>query len=264
MLFAEPTVLHSPNKDGRHWLTVADVPSMQLLPVAPNHCRVGHFLAKIIAAKLARLAEEPLELVVTRADVMAVDSLAAFPEIEGEAGDVRVVLAYLPGPEGEPDSGEEGLFLTPQPPANWSSSYDAWITFAGRALGMDAPEAVVDAACYEQEFAAASIAFQGTLPKLRQRYLAGLGSVNLGLKVGLATRFGGTEFVWVRPVDWGDAANVTCVLESQPRNCKGYVYGQEIVLAPSRFLDYLMGSQTHGIIERGNTHRIAENYGLIV
>ena len=268
LVFDEPVVLHSQNEDGRHWLTIVEMPSIQLWPVAANHCRVGHFLAKIIVAKLARLEAEPFELMLTRADVAEVRSLASFPELDGEAADVHLVLRYEPEPDSN-DSESEGrddvpYFLTPQPPDNWSSGYDAWITFAGRALGMDAPEPILDPTCYEQELAAATTAFQRKIPDLRTRFLAGLGSLKLGLKVGLATRFGGMEYVWVRPVNWHNNASVKCILESQPRNCKGYKYGQELVLGPSQFLDYLIGSETTGIVERGGTQRIAENYGLII
>jgi hypothetical protein len=75
MLFDRPTVFHSIQADGRHWLTTMDLPSMQVLPVARNHCRVGHFIATLLSAKLAGLETEiPGEITLTRKDVAAVAS----------------------------------------------------------------------------------------------------------------------------------------------------------------------------------------------
>lgn len=268
MFFDEAMVIHSQHDDGRHWLTTVDVQSIQIWPVAPNHCRVGHFLAKVIAAKLATLSEDPSELVLTRADVGAVESLASCIELAGEAAEVRMSLIMRTGPAASGEDSEAGdessQFLTPQPPEQWTSSYDAWITFAGRSLGMDAPDAVLDPYAHVQEIESATSVFQQRLPSLRTRYLAGMGGLSLGFKVGLTTGSGGKEYVWVRPVDWQNEQLIQCILESEPHDCKGYQAGQTLSLSVADLSDYAVGSEEAGLVEPGVTQRIAENYGLII
>ncbi len=100
MLFNKPMVLHSKQADGRHWLTTIDMPPLQIWPVAENHCRVGHFLATLISAKLGSLKSD-------------------IPEVA------------MKGPEGSEDESEQDddppQFITPQPPLDWTGDYDKWI-----------------------------------------------------------------------------------------------------------------------------------------
>ncbi|MES3023736.1 MAG: hypothetical protein V4857_19390 [Pseudomonadota bacterium] len=271
MLFSDPMVIHSQRGDGRHWFTTMDVPSLQIWPVAPNQCRVGHFLAKVIAGKLATLTEDATELVLTRADVAAVESLSDFSELIGEAADVRLRLLTQAGPgdsgsDKDDDEDDDGLggFITPQPPTDWTLGYDAWIVFAGRSLGMDAPESNVDPTGHEQDMAKASTEFQTRIQGLRTRFLAGMEGLNLGFKVVLTTDSGDKEYVWVRPIAWQDEKTVECILESEPYACKGYKHGQKLSLAVTDLFDYAIGSEEGGLVDGGVTQRIAEDYGLIL
>lgn len=259
-------VLHSRQDDGRHWLTTVDMPPLQIWPVAPNHCRVGHFLANLISAKLATLKSLPAELTLSRDDVAAVKSLVRYPELKDEAAEVRVRLVMMKGPadsataeEGEDDPVE---FVTPQPAADWKGDYDSWIVMIGRSLGVDVPTPDLQNA-HEEAMTNAAAQVQQRLPSLRQRFLKGMDGFNLGLKVGLTTRQGGKEYVWVRPTDWTDENGLLCVLESQPRQCPGFKRGQTLNLRMSELFDYALGSETGGLVDAGLTQRIAEDYGLV-
>jgi hypothetical protein len=254
-------VMHSRGDDGRHWLTTLDFPPMQLLPVAANHCRVGHFLARVISARLASAPAMPEELVLTRADV---DRL---PEVDGEAGEVRVRLEMRSAPadtEGaDIDADDPVAFVTPLPPSDWTGDYDSWIHTAGRRLGLDAPPPRGPAA-YDGEMAAAAAEVQRRLPGLRERHAAGLGDLKMGLKIGLPTRRGGREFVWVLPLAWPGGGRISCRLESEPRDCEGYRHGQTLDIAETDVVDYIIGSEASGVVDPGLSERIAENYGLII
>ena len=269
MLFDQPMVLHSKQANGRHWLTTIDFPQLQIWPVAENHCRVGHFLATLISAKLAALKPDASdELKLNRSDVASVAALSKkYPELKDEAGEVSIKLVLMKGPDGsneeaEPDD-DPVLFITPQPPLDWKGDYDAWITTIGRRLGVDAPQPSGEKG-YEKAMANAAAEVQQRLPSLRQRFLTGMDGLNLGFKVGLTTTTGAKEYVWVRPTDWKDENVVVCVLESQPRGCKGYKRGQSLNLTVGELLDYCIGSETAGIIDPGFTQRIAEDYGLVI
>src|SRR6185312_10591717 len=100
------------------------------------------------------------------------------------------------------------------------------------------------------------------LPSLRERFLKGMNGLYLGIKVGLTTRHGAKEYVWVRPTDWQDENALVCVLESQPRACEGYKRGQTLNFAMRELFDYAIGSEAAGLIDPGLTQRIAEDYGL--
>lgn len=270
MFFAKPMVLHSKQADGRHWLTTMDIPPLQIWPVARNHCRVGHFLATLLAAKLAKLKGNlPEEIVLTRADIKSVDSLSnRYPELKTEDGDVRIRMVSMKGPAGSEFEDEEEdddpvQFITPQPPKDWAGDYDKWIVHVGRQLGVDVPEPA-DEKGYEKAMAAAVVQLQQQLPSLRKRFLTGLDGLNLGFKIGLTTKKGGKEYVWVRPTGWSEENTVVCVLESQPRDCKGYKLGQTLNLPVTELLDYAIGSPTAGVVEPGLTQRIAEDYGLVI
>lgn len=261
-------VLHSKQADGRHWLTTLDMPPLQIWPVAPNHCRVGHFLATLISAKMASLGNIPEEISLSRADVASVPSLSSrYPELKTEAGEVSIRLVAMKGPDGSEDEEEDDddppQFITPQPTPDWTNDYDKWIVNIGRRLGVDAPEPG-DEQGYEKAMANAAADLRQRLPSLRRRFLAGMDGLNLGFKVGLTTRKGGKEYVWMRPTDWKEESTVLCVLESQPRDCKGYKLGQMLSLSIGELLDYAIGSPSAGIVEPGLTQRIAEDYGLVL
>jgi hypothetical protein len=269
MFFNQPMVLHSRQDDGRHWLTTVDLPPLQIWPVAPNHCRMGHFLANLVSTKLTTLKGSlPAEITLNRADVAAVKSLARFPELKDEAAEVRVRLVMMKG-AGESAAAledEEGdvsvEFVTPQPPLDWNGDYDTWIVMVGRSLGVDVPAPDLENG-HEKAMTSAAVQVQQRLPSLRQRFLRGMDGFNLGLKVGLRTRQGGKEYVWVRPTDWKDENGLLCVLESQPRQCPGFKRGQTLNLRMNELFDYAIGSETGGLIDSGLTQRIAEDYGLV-
>jgi len=271
MFFDKPMVLHSTRDDGRHWLTTMDIPPLQIWPVARNHCRAGHFLATLVAAKLAALkGDVSEEMTLSRADIKSVNSLSKrYPELKTEGGDVSIRLLMMKGPEGNEFEDEEDeddgpvQFITPQPPQDWTASYDQWIVHVGRQLGVDVPEPA-DETGYEKAMANAAVELQQQLPSLRKRFLAGMDGLNLGFKIGLTTQKGGKEYVWVRPTSWQEESVATCVLESQPRDCQGYKLGQTLDLPVAELLDYAIGSPKAGIVEPGLTQRIAEDYGLVI
>lgn len=268
MFFDQPMVLHSKLADGRNWLTTLGIPPVQIWPVAPNHCRVGHFLANLISAKLASLKSGvPKEITLCRDDVAKVKSLARrYPELKDEASEVLVRLVMMKGPEDAAvdldDDEDVPEFVTPQPPLDWHADYDAWVRMVGRSLGVDVPEADCENE-YEKAMATAAAEVQRRLPGLRDRFNGGMAGMNLGLKVGLTTRQGGKEYVWVRPTDWQNENALVCVLESQPRNCDGFKRGQTLNLAMSELFDYAIGSESSGLVDPGLTQRIAEDYGLV-
>jgi len=261
-------VLQSKQADSRHWLTTLDMPPLQIWPVAPNHCRIGHFLATLISAKLASFGGNvPDEITMSRADVASVASLSKrYPELKSEAAEVRIRLVAMKGPAGSEnaeDDEDPPQFITPQPTPDWTNGYDKWIVNIGRRLGVDVPEPSDEMGC-EKAMANAANDLRQRLPSLRQRFLAGMGGLNLGFKVGLTTRKGGKEYVWVRPTDWKEENTVLCVLESQPRDCKGYKLGQKLSMPVEELLDYAIGSPGAGVVETGLTQRIAEDYGLVL
>ena len=264
MFFAEPMVMHSQQDDGRHWLTTVDFPPMQILPVAANHCRAGHFLARVLSMKLASGEGVPEELTLTRADV--VDRK---PEVAGEAGEVRVRFELRPAPpdvqgaDADGDDDEDVEFVTPVPPSSWTGGYDAWIHTAARRLGLDAPPAR-DPSGYNGEMAEATAEVQRRLPGLRDRFRAGLGDLKMGLKVGLPTRSRGLEFVWMLPLEWPAGGPIRCQLMSEPRDCEGFALGQAVSVAERDVMDYVIGSEGGGVVDPGLSGRIAENYGLMI
>jgi hypothetical protein len=263
MLFAGPFVMHSRIDDGRHWLTVPGVPPLQILPVARNHCRVGHFLAKLLAAKLARAKVVPGTLALSRRDLRLVPSFAGrYPELKGGAASVtmRLIRARSPQDDGEQEGPE---FVTPQPPKLWRGGYDGWIVAVGRKLGVRVDPAAGPRG-YEEAMRTAMAKVQRRLPAIRKRFLAGMGELNLGFKVGLRTRSGGREYVWVSPEDWSKADTLIGRLESQPHDCKGYKQGQKMRLATTKLADYAIGSEKTGLVDPGLTSRIAEDYGLVM
>jgi hypothetical protein len=164
--------------------------------------------------------------------------------------------------ETEPDE-DEPQFITPQPPLDWTDGYDNWIVQVGRKLGVDVSEPC-DETGYENAMASAAAELQQRLPSLRARFLKGMEGLNLGFKIGLTTRKGGKEYVWVRPTEWKDPSTVECILECQPRDCRGFKLGQKLNLPISDLLDYCVGSETAGVVEPGLTQRIAEDFGLII
>ena len=153
--------------------------------------------------------------------------------------------------------------MTPLPPADWVGEYDAWIHAIGRRLGIDVPPPR-GIESYERELADVIAEAQRRLPGIRKRFQDGLGELRLGLKIGLPTRDGGKEFVWVSPLEWRGDGAVSCRLESDPHDCDGFSQGQQLTIAESDIADYVIGSETTGVVDPGLSHRIAENYGLIV
>ncbi|MDB6057137.1 MAG: hypothetical protein JWO95_981 [Verrucomicrobiales bacterium] len=266
MFFDQPMILQSKQADGRHWLTTLDVPPLQIWPVAPNHCRVGQFLARLISAKLASLKSGvPEEMTLTRDDVTGLKALARYAELKAGEAEVRVRLVMMNGPADavtELEEDEDSKFVTPQPPLGWESDYDTWIMTIGRNLGVAVPTADCENE-FERAMAGAAAEVQRRLPSIRERFVAGMQGLNLGLKVGLTTRQGDKEYVWVRPTDWQDENALVCVLESQPRACEGYKRGQTLNLAMGELFDYAIGSEA-GLIDPGLTQRIAEDYGLVI
>jgi hypothetical protein len=267
MLFDVPMIIHSRRDDGRHWFTSLDLPPLQLLPLAANHARVGQVLATLVAHALTKQDDEmPDSLRLDGADFAAIASLAGrYPEVPHRAGgvEVRVVVQAAASEPDEAASADvdEPEFLTPVPAEDWTGSYDEWIVAIARDVGIDAPDAA-PASAYDAAMAAAAQLLQERMPSLRERFVAGMDGLNLGFKVGLKTRAGGSEYVWVRPTDWSDAAKIVCVLESRPYNCKGYVRGQVLTLRPDEIADYAIGSESAGVVDPGLTQRIVEDYGL--
>jgi hypothetical protein len=266
-MFEQPMILQSKQADGRHWLTTLDVPPLQIWPVAPNHCRVGQFLARLISAKLANLKSGVPEVItLNREDVAAYKTLARYAELKAGGAEVQVRLVMMNGPGDavtDLEEGEESQFVTPQPPLGWESDYDTWIMTIGRSLGVAVPTADRENE-FERVLAGAAAEVQRRLPSIRERFVAGMDGLNLGLKVGLTTRQGAKEYVWVRPTNWQDENALVCVLESQPRACEGYKRGQTLSVAMRELFDYAIGSETTGLIDPGLTQRIAEDYGSVI
>jgi len=256
MLFNKPMVLHSKQADGRHWLTTIDMPPLQIWPVAENHCRVGHFLATLISAKLGSLKSDiPEEMTLTRADVTSVASLSGhYLELKAEAGDVRIRLVAMKGPEGLKMSRSRTMI------------HRNSLLLSRPSIGQETMISGLSALVEVSEWMFQSQAMKRATKRLWPMRLSNCSSgcrrynsafwrgwtvLNLGFKVGLTTRKGGKEYVWVRPTDWNDEKTVICVLESQPRDCKGYKLGQKLSLPVGELLDYAIGSESAALLSRG-------------
>jgi hypothetical protein len=250
-------ILHSATAAGRHWLTSMTLPPLQLLPVAPNHCRIGSALIRALAERIDDDAS------LDRVDLGgAIVALAMRPAPHGE-GEEEEPAAIDEG-EREEDEDDPSMFLTPQPPPDWRGSYDEWIASLADLLGLDPPAIDPDGSGYERALQDATQALATRLPALRARFLAGMEGLNLGFKFGLPTRRGGTEFVWLQPTDWSDATRIRGILQSRPHDCKGFRLGQAIEIATADLVDYAIGSETAGLVESGPTQRVAEDYGLVL
>lgn len=268
MFFDQPQIFHSQREDGRHWLTSMDFPPLQILPVAGNQCRVAHALAMLLCARLAAAELElPCELTLTRADLEAAPDFAHrynALRVRREGVPLRLEMRGGPGREpGDEAADDDVEFITPVPPAGWPGSYDQWLYQATSALGMEPPEPMPHSA-YARALADAIAQARNEIPALRQRFLQGMDGLNLGLKIGLKTGAGGTEYVWTRPIDWSDPDMLICILESQPYECEGYEIGQRLALPLGDIVDYGIGSEEAGLVEPGYTQRIAEDYGEVV
>ena len=241
--------------EGRHWLTIASDPPLQVGPVARNHCRIGVAILRAIEAALERLPRGK--------------SVPETVDLRNGFKRVRVGLPLLPArtrinappdPEAEPD-GEE--FFTPVPHGEWSGTYDEWIFRLATGLGLD-PSPAADAQGYDREMDAAHALLQDKLPALRERYLRGLGNLNIGFKVALKTASGGVEWCWVEPISWEDPATLVARLESDPCDVPGRKAGDELSIATESLVDYAIGSESTGLVESGPTQRIAEDYGAVL
>ncbi len=258
-----PQILHSRVGGGRHWFTTAELRPLQIWPVAPNHFRAGRLLMRLLVALRTEQGAIERELVLTRALVASLPD-AAPSELTEEAAEVPLRLVFQTDPEDHAAQREGPRFLTPRPPSRWTEGYDAWITWAGRSLGLDIPPADLSPDGSVRALAAAQAAFRAKIPRLRLRYLQGLHGLNMGFKIGLPTKSGGREYVWVRPIDWSDPALPRCVLENQPRECPGYELGQTLEVPVDQLADYAIGSERTGLVECGPSQRIAEDYGAVI
>lgn len=259
-------VMHSQQKDGRHWLTTLEYPPLQIWPVSNNLCRVGHALATLISSKLSTYADTPSDIELHSADLRDVSSLAdRYPDSIATGGRVSIRLVKMRGPSGVSDdeTDSESLFVTPQPPSDWAASYDQWIVSVSRKLGIDAPEPAGQEG-YERAMKGAADILAQRIPTLRKKFLEGMEGLQLGLKIGISTRSGGIEYVWIRPTSWTNPEVLTAVVESEPSDCDGYVYGQTMSVPCTDLIDYAIGSETSGLVDPGLTHRIAEDYGLVM
>lgn len=250
-------ILHSSTAAGRHWLTSMTLPPLQLLPVAPNHCRIGSALIRALAARI--VDDESLDRVELGGTIV---DLAMRPAPRGE-GEEEASDAIDEG-DREEDEDDPSMFLTPQPPPDWRGSYDDWIASLADLLGLDPPALDLDGSGYERAVQHATQDLATRLPALRARFLAGMEGLNLGFKIGLSTRRGGTEFVWLQPTDWSDAARIRGILQSEPHDCQGFKLGQVIDIPTTELVDYAVGSETAGLLESGPTQRVAEDYGLVL
>jgi hypothetical protein len=240
---------------GRHWLTIASEPPLQVGPVAPNHCRIGLAILRAVCDALDRLeagAEIPDQLgleVLPRGRVLV--DLPLAPARWQEIGQVP------------PDDEDETQFLTPMPAGEWSGSYDEWLYDLASRLGLEPPPAA-DEAGYEREMDAAHEELQSRLPGLRERYLRGLDGLSLAFKVALKTASGGVEWCWVLPRSWDDPQTLVATLESAPHDVPDRKEGDELRIAAEDLVDYIIGSEGTGTVEAGHTHRIAEDYGVVL
>jgi hypothetical protein len=274
VLFNRAFVFHSVHSAGRHWLTTLNQPPLQLGPVAANHLRVGSFLLRILTPRLSAADHAPDELVLTRADVTRdVQPRTGYPEIADPPRPVRVRFELHPGPgyplellqsagADEIPADEETQFFTPLPPIDWPGSFDDWIADAGRALGFDAPPPL-GPETYHQVFADAIAEVQRRLPGIREQFRNAMPGVILALKIGLPTRAGGTEYVWLIAESWGDDGKITATLDSSPHDCEGYASGQRVTIPASEIVDYMIGGTEAGPFDPGLTQRIAEDYGRV-
>jgi hypothetical protein len=257
-------VLHSVNAAGRHWLTVASQPPLQIGPVAPNHCRIGYHLLQALVHALDELPRgEPVP-----------DTLDIHLETGSAA--VRVALPMLPGPEdwGSPDAVDEVededepvLFLTLVAPGCAPQDIDEWIVPLANALGLEAEPAIAEGG-YERAMQAAQARTQAALGGVRERFmnrgLLNFGGPRFGFKIGLATSDGGTEWVWVQPKDWKSAERLKVKLESAPVSVPGRRQGDSFEIAAADIADYVIYDPKSGESEGGFTQRIAADYGLIL
>lgn len=262
-------VLHSTNAAGRHWLTMATSPPLQIGPVAPNHCRIGYHILQAVYAALDDLTDGdsvPEEIDIRMDDASPV---------------VRIALPVLPGPAhwGDPDHAhdmddmgddedEPTLFLTVKPVGGEDDEdVDAWIVPLADALGLDPDPAIAEGG-YERAMEAAQALTQAALPTVRERFLErgvlNFGRPEFGFKIGLAASDDGTEWVWVQPKSWTDPARLTVTLESEPFAVPGRKLGDVFDIAATEIADYLIYHPKSGEREGGFTDRVAADYGLFL
>lgn len=253
-------VLHSTNAAGRHWLTMATSPPLQIGPVAPNHCRIGYHILQAVFAALENLTDG--DSVPEEIDV----------RMDDDAPVVRVALPMLPGPAnwGEPDDpdDEPTLFLTVKPVGGEEDDdVDAWIVPLADALGLDPDPAIAEGG-YEHAMQAAKDETQAALPAVRERFLErsvfNLGRPAFGFKIGLAAEDSGTEWVWVQPKSWKTPERVTVTLESEPYAVPGRKLGDVFDIAVADIADYVIYHPKTGEREGGFTDRVAADYGLFL
>ena len=252
--------LHSTNAAGRHWLTMATLPPLQIGPVAPNHCRIGYHILQAVFAALDDLASG--DSVPEEIDI----------RMDDESPVVRIALPMLPGPAnwGEPDEADEEptLFLTVRPVGGEDDEdIDVWIVPMADAMGLDPDPAIAEGG-YERDMQAAKALTQAALPAVREGFLErgvfNVGRPEFGFKIGLAAGDNGTEWVWVQPKSWTDPLHLTVILESEPFAVPGRKLGDVFDIAAADIADYLIYHPKTGQREGGFTDRVAADYGLFL
>jgi hypothetical protein len=251
-----PRILHSTGwgDEGRHWLTIASEPPLQVGPVARNHCRIGVAILRAAWEALDRLPKG-------KAVPAAVDLRSGSKRVR-----VNLPLAqarWRGEREEPPEDPGETWFFTPLPLGPWSGTYDEWLFAIAQKLGLD-PSPAAGEGGYEREMDAAYAEVQSKLPELRARYLAGLDGLELAFKVALETASDGIEWCWVLPASWQDPATLVATLESEPHDVPGRKSGDELTIAVADLVDYIIGSPSAGTVEAGRTQRIAEDYGVVI
>lgn len=277
--FSDLTFLFSRSADGSGWISTLGMcfqglPELQMAPIAGNHCRAARLLIGLVARKLARSgAEEQSDgsarLELSRADLAQRETyLLKVPEVQDPPQHVWVRLKMEPTPtaslEGNDESAEEDevLLLSILPPEDFQGSRDEWLRWACRSLGQDVPEALPFASADEQ-IEASFVRARQAIPEFRSRFLAGLpGDQSLGVKFPLITRRGQKDYVWGVVLDWSAPSTLHLRLESEPRDCKGYAYGQLIDLPVDQVSDFVIGGMESGLVHPGFSQVVAEEFGL--
>lgn len=258
----KPLFMYSRNQEGRHWLTTLASPPLQIAPVAANHCRVAYFLATIVSTKLGQYQDTlPTSLCLTHDDVrVAAAILGQETDLEETANQVMVRLVF----EGAASDQLDGVelveqFITPRPMEDWQGSYDEWIFTVARQLGINAP-APASKESYQNALQAVLQRVRQKIPDLRDMYLQGMDEWKLRFKMALRNNKNDIVFVWLQPLDWSDADEVVCMIESEPFDCDDYWQGRVLPVPVSELMDYSI-SRDADLIEQGILHQVEEDYG---
>jgi uncharacterized protein YegJ (DUF2314 family) len=251
-------IYHSTNDAGRHWLTMDTSPPLQIGPVAPNHCRLG--------SKILRAVYEALNDLDDGASVPEEVDIQVFEDGPW----VRVALPMLPGPKdwGGPDDPDEEptLFLTVMPVEETSDEIDTWIVPLAEALDLE-PDPAIAQGGYKRAMEQAKAQAQAALPSVRERFLERKSKhrdLSFGFKIGLETKSGGTEWVWIEPTSWERPERLVATLESEPHDVPGYEEGQSLDVNAADIGDYIVYNERTEEREGGFTLRIAADYGLVL